>query len=179
VQAAEDRDRDALGFLPSFARRSPYQTPTGSSDDELRAGVEEQLGELRRAVGLAAAGDAEPREFLGDDVEREGEVLDRGDVQLERQLASPRVPDLLHDVFARAGEHVRLRERRRRGKLVRLQHPEVDVEHVAVDHRLHERNVIAGAERRHWLVDRLRRVVGPVGEDERLARHRPCRRRLP
>src|SRR5205823_1474637 len=69
---------------------------------------------------------------------------------------------------ARAGEYVGLRERGCRGELVRLQHAEVDVEDVAVDDRLHEGDVVAGAERRNRLVDRLRRVVRSVGEEERL-----------
>jgi hypothetical protein len=62
---------------------------------------------------------------------------------MERELAGPRVADLLDHVLAVAGEDVGLRERRRRGEFVRLQHAEVDVEHVAVDDRLHEREPFA------------------------------------
>ena len=46
----------------------------GIKDDELGAGGPEQLGELAGAVGLAAAGDAQPGELLGDRVERQAEI---------------------------------------------------------------------------------------------------------
>jgi hypothetical protein len=83
VQSAEDRDRDVARVLPVLREAQPVPHADRIEDDELRASVPEQLGELGRAVRFAASGDAEPREFLRRGFEREREAV--GQFQLRHQ----------------------------------------------------------------------------------------------